>query len=98
MGQGAFRISSVMRMVHACGGTGMTFSLARRDVTASSTALLPDLLTMTALETLPSFAMLGLPTIYPRRPCVLRTGEDALAGFLEDIVRGEGVERAHAGQ
>jgi len=56
------RISSVMRMVHACGGTGTTFSLARRDVTASSTALLPDLLTTTALDTLPSFPMVRSTT------------------------------------
>ena len=37
-------------MVHAWGGTGTTFNFARRDVTASSTALLPDLLTTTALD------------------------------------------------
>jgi len=45
-------------MVHGCGGTGTTFSFARRAVTASSTALLPDLLTMTGLPTVPFFSML----------------------------------------
>ena len=53
------RMSSVIRMTAACGGTGTTFRFARNVVTASSTALFPDLLTMDVLTTLPSFPIVS---------------------------------------
>ena len=53
------RMSSVIRMTAACGGTGTTFRFARNVVTASSTALFPDLLTMDVLTTLPSFSIVS---------------------------------------